>query len=53
VGPEGDWARFECETLSAGGFTAVSLGRRIMKSPTAVAVGLGFLSMRLEQYYEN
>jgi len=53
VGPEGDWAHSECETLSAGGFTAVSLGRRIMKSPTAVAVGLGFLSMRLEQYYEN
>ncbi|MGC9489618.1 MAG: RsmE family RNA methyltransferase [Thermovirgaceae bacterium] len=53
VGPEGDWTRSECETLSGKGFTAVSLGRGIMRSPTAVAVGLGFLSMRLEQCYEN
>jgi RsmE family RNA methyltransferase len=53
VGPEGDWTPSECETLSGKGFTAVSLGTRIMKSPTAVAVGLGFLSMSQERIDEK
>lgn len=53
VGPEGDWAPGEREALLEKGFIAVSLGSRILTSPTAVAVGLGFLSMRLEQCYES
>ncbi len=53
VGPEGDWTPGEREALLERGFIAVSLGSRILTSPTAVAVGLGFLSMRLEQSYES
>lgn len=48
VGPEGDWSTKEKRSLAAGGFASVSLGTRIMTSPTAVAVGLGLLSMKLE-----
>ncbi|MGC9373077.1 MAG: RsmE family RNA methyltransferase [Thermovirgaceae bacterium] len=53
VGPEGDWTPSECEILLAKGFTAVSLGTRIMTSPTAVAVGLGVLSMNRERIDER
>ncbi len=53
VGPEGDWTPSECAILSGKGFTAVSLGMRIMTSPTAVAVGLGFLSMKQERIDER
>jgi len=49
VGPEGDWSPSEGEILSGNGFTAVRLGSRIMTSPTAVAVGLGVLSMKQER----
>ena len=37
IGPEGDWAPRESETLLAKGFVPVSLGRRIMRASTAVA----------------
>lgn len=37
IGPEGDWAPRESETLLAKGFIPVSLGRRIMRASTAVA----------------
>ncbi len=53
VGPEGDWAPSECGILSEKGFTAVSLGNRIMTSPTAVAVGLGVLSMNQERIIDE
>ncbi|MFP4481794.1 MAG: RsmE family RNA methyltransferase [Thermovirgaceae bacterium] len=53
VGPEGDWTGAEREALLGHDFVPVSLGRRIMTSPTAVAVGLGFLSMKLERSGDN
>ncbi|KUK99809.1 MAG: Ribosomal RNA small subunit methyltransferase E, partial [Synergistales bacterium 54_9] len=52
IGPEGDWTSKEKERLLSEGFRAVSLGSRIMTSPTAAAVGLGCLSMKLEKFNE-
>lgn len=42
VGPEGGWSTREREYLSQWGAQSVKLGEFIMRTPTAVAVGLGF-----------
>lgn len=45
VGPEGDWTEDELLSLLREGFVPVSLGRRIMRSTTASAVGVACLSL--------
>lgn len=49
IGPEGDWAPHESEALLAAGFTPVSLGRRILRASTAVAVACGWLALAAEK----
>ena len=44
IGPEGDWTPQETARLLAEGFVPVSLGNRILRASTAVAVGCGWLS---------
>ncbi|MDO5563196.1 MAG: RsmE family RNA methyltransferase [Synergistaceae bacterium] len=44
IGPEGDWAPHEAQTLLDNGFAPVSLGRRILRASTAVAVACGWIS---------
>ncbi|MCK9172306.1 MAG: 16S rRNA (uracil(1498)-N(3))-methyltransferase [Desulfuromonas thiophila] len=44
IGPEGGFIPYEIEALQAQGFTAVHLGRRILRVETAVAFLLGRLS---------
>ena len=46
IGPEGDWAPHESELLLEMGFFAVSLGKRILRASTAVAVSCGWFSLR-------
>lgn len=41
IGPEGDWAPHEAQLLLDNGFTPVSLGKRILRASTAVAVACG------------
>ncbi len=43
VGPEGGWAPEELALLEANGFRRAGLGAHILRTPTAVAVGLGRL----------
>lgn len=43
IGPEGGWVPFEVEMLRARGFRPVSLGRRVLRVETAVAVAIGAL----------
>ncbi len=38
IGPEGDWSCFESNTLLDNGFVPISLGKRILRASTAVAV---------------
>ncbi|MCD6183216.1 MAG: RNA methyltransferase, partial [Thermovirga sp.] len=49
IGPEGDWSKAEMQMLENFGFKPVRLGARIMRSPTAAAVGTAILSMLLEK----
>jgi len=44
VGPEGGWTDREREAISAVGWTAVSLGREILRTETAVIAGLAILN---------
>jgi 16S rRNA (uracil1498-N3)-methyltransferase len=44
VGPEGGWDDAEQDTLEGQGFAPLALGPFILRTPTAVAVGLGRLS---------
>jgi 16S rRNA (uracil1498-N3)-methyltransferase len=44
VGPEGGWTDRERETISASGWTAVSLGREILRADTAVIAALAVLN---------
>jgi 16S rRNA (uracil1498-N3)-methyltransferase len=44
VGPEGGWTDRERETISASGWTAVSLGREILRADTAVTAALAVLN---------
>lgn len=41
IGPEGDWAPEESDLLQQKGFIPVSLGKRILRASTAVAVACG------------
>ena len=43
IGPEGDWSPEETQRLLDEGFIPVSLGARILRASTAVAVGCGWL----------
>lgn len=43
IGPEGGWTDYECESLMAAGFEAVSMGSRVLRVETAVAALLGRL----------
>ena len=43
IGPEGGWVPFELELLAAQGFTAVSLGPRVLRVEVAVPYLLGAL----------
>ena len=43
IGPEGDWSPAETAKLLDEGFTPVSLGNRILRASTAVAVGCGWV----------
>ena len=45
IGPEGDWSPSEIELLLKRGFKPVSLGKRILRASTAVAVACGWFSM--------
>ncbi len=44
VGPEGGWTDREREAISEAGWTAVSLGREILRSETAAIAGLAILN---------
>jgi len=48
IGPEGGWAKEEIETLTSHGATAISLGRRILRTETAAIATIAQLSMFLE-----
>ncbi|MDO4219254.1 MAG: RsmE family RNA methyltransferase [Synergistaceae bacterium] len=45
IGPEGDWSPQEAKTLLENNFTPITLGKRILKASTAVAVGCGAISI--------
>jgi len=45
IGPEGDWSPYETELLLERGFKPVSLGKRILRASTAVAVACGWLTI--------
>ncbi len=45
IGPEGDWSPSETKLLSEKGFRPVSLGKRILRASTAVAVACGWFSL--------
>jgi len=44
VGPEGGWTDSEREAMPAAGWTAVSLGREILRAETAALAGLAILN---------
>ena len=43
IGPEGGFSTNEIQTMTGAGFTAVSLGPRILRAETAPAVALSLL----------
>lgn len=45
IGPEGDWDPSEVDVLRDNGFQPVSLGKRILRASTAVAVACGSISL--------
>lgn len=45
IGPEGDWTASEKEFLLEKSFKPVSLGKRILRASTAVAVACGWFSL--------
>lgn len=45
VGPEGDWSAKEAEFLVENSFMPVSLGRRVLRASTAMAVGCGWFRL--------
>lgn len=51
IGPEGGWTEEEVNKLSTMGFKIVGLGERVLRSETAVVIGLGlaFEGMRLRR----
>lgn len=46
IGPEGDWSPAEIQVLLGHEFIPVSLGRRILRASTAVAVACGWFMIR-------
>lgn len=46
VGPEGDWSERESDTLLDQGFTAISLGDRVLRASTAAIVACGWFRLR-------
>jgi len=46
IGPEGDWAPSEAQKLLDEKFIPVSLGKRILRASTAVAVACGWFMLR-------
>lgn len=44
IGPEGDWSPAETRSLLEQGFQAVSLGKRVLRASTAVAVACSWLA---------
>ena len=48
IGPEGDWSPTEAQKLLQKGFTPITLGKRILKASTAVAVACGAVSILRE-----
>lgn len=46
IGPEGDWSPAEIQKLLSDQFIPVSLGRRILRASTAVAVACGWFMLR-------
>lgn len=45
IGPEGDWSPAETRLLLDKGFTPIGLGRRILRSSTAVAVACSYFML--------
>ena len=45
IGPEGDWSPREAECLRKKSFLPVTLGGRILRASTAVAVACGVLAL--------
>lgn len=45
VGPEGGWSSYELQLLATCGFSPVALGRRVLRSDTAVIALLGRLGL--------
>lgn len=45
IGPEGDWSPDEARFFLENGFVPITLGRRILRASTAVAVACGVLSL--------
>jgi 16S rRNA (uracil1498-N3)-methyltransferase len=46
VGPEGGWSEQECRDISGAGWTAVSLGDRILRAETAAIAAMAILQAR-------
>jgi len=49
VGPEGGWTRYELSRFKAAGFLAMSLGRRILRTDTAVVALLAQIDLTLNR----
>ena len=49
IGPEGDWSSEERDLLLKENFIAVSLGKRVLRASTAVAVACGVLMLTREE----
>ncbi|NLX84353.1 MAG: RNA methyltransferase, partial [Synergistaceae bacterium] len=45
IGPEGDWTDSEVKFLLDNNFRPVSLGKKILRASTAVAVSCGWFSL--------
>ncbi|MEA3508155.1 MAG: RsmE family RNA methyltransferase, partial [Synergistota bacterium] len=53
TGPEGGWSPEEFRIFGQRGFVAVSLGKRVMRSPTAAAAGTAILRGLIEEGERN
>lgn len=53
IGPEGDWAPHEGERLLKEGFTAVTLGHRIMRASTAATVACAAAAILYNEESQN
>ena len=53
TGPEGGWSPEESRIFGQRGFVSVSLGKRVMRSPTAAAAGTAILRGLMEEGERN